>query len=620
MTARTASVTSSKPSASAADLAKRGPRRSDSPRETIESIAFAFVLAFLFRAFVAEAFVIPTGSMAPTLLGRNKSVTCEACGLHYAIGASDELDRETSNYLVARIKTSLCPNCRYKNDVEDLPVFRGDRILVNKFPYEFGDPQRWDVVVFRYPEDPERNYIKRLVGLPGEAIRIQRGDLYARRGNDQPYEILRKQDPNKQRLLQQLVYDDHHPPQVLLEKGWPERWQSMRTVTPDEDTVGSGWGVAAKGWQREAGGARALSLDKTAETSWLRYQHFVPSMNDWLSLELHDIVSNSPRPRLISDFCGYNMFGVGQRNDFSDPEDDCFWVGDLTLNATVTISDGVEADSELVLELVEGVRRYRCRFDVAKGVATISHTDDLEESGTGVIVLGEAPTALKEPGTYQVTFANVDNRLCVWVNDSLLDFGEKAAYSAPPNPSPQGADLSPAGISAKNLTVKIDDLLLQRDIYYRAEQVANDAHFMSAQLHEISTLDLGLLHESLSDPEAYANAYNARHRVAEFRELGPEEFFVLGDNSPRSQDSRLWPNERQAINRHAVPRQAMLGKAFLIYWPHGIPFLNDGKGYAPVPALMEHQVRSVDHGPPPKNYPHTTVPFYPQYWRWQRIR
>ena len=46
----------------------------DSFRETIESIAIAFVRAFLFRTFEAEAFVIPTGSMAPTLQGRHKDV------------------------------------------------------------------------------------------------------------------------------------------------------------------------------------------------------------------------------------------------------------------------------------------------------------------------------------------------------------------------------------------------------------------------------------------------------------------------------------------------------------------------------------------------------------------
>ena len=61
-------------------------------RETVESIAVAFVLAFLFRTFEAEAFVIPTGSMAPTLQGRHKDVVCPQCHFRYRVSASSEED------------------------------------------------------------------------------------------------------------------------------------------------------------------------------------------------------------------------------------------------------------------------------------------------------------------------------------------------------------------------------------------------------------------------------------------------------------------------------------------------------------------------------------------------
>ena len=61
----------------------------DGFRETIESIAIAFVLAFLFRTFEAEAFVIPTGSMAPTLLGQHKDVTCVRCQFPFRVSASE---------------------------------------------------------------------------------------------------------------------------------------------------------------------------------------------------------------------------------------------------------------------------------------------------------------------------------------------------------------------------------------------------------------------------------------------------------------------------------------------------------------------------------------------------
>src|SRR5271167_1226786 len=61
-------------------------------RETVESIVIAFVLAFLFRTFEAEAFVIPTGSMAPTLRGRHRDVECPECHFRYPIGAKREED------------------------------------------------------------------------------------------------------------------------------------------------------------------------------------------------------------------------------------------------------------------------------------------------------------------------------------------------------------------------------------------------------------------------------------------------------------------------------------------------------------------------------------------------
>ena len=51
-----------------------------SVRDTLESIVVAFILAFVFRAFIVEAFVIPTGSMAPTLYGAQLTQTCSNCG------------------------------------------------------------------------------------------------------------------------------------------------------------------------------------------------------------------------------------------------------------------------------------------------------------------------------------------------------------------------------------------------------------------------------------------------------------------------------------------------------------------------------------------------------------
>lgn len=55
---------------------------------------------------------------------------------------------------------------------------RGSLVMVNKLAYKFGSPQRGDVVVFHYPPDPEQQYIKRVIGLPGERVTITNGKVY----------------------------------------------------------------------------------------------------------------------------------------------------------------------------------------------------------------------------------------------------------------------------------------------------------------------------------------------------------------------------------------------------------------------------------------------------------
>ena len=93
-----------------------GHKPKETMRDFIEQIVVAIILAVLIRGFDAEAFVIPTGSMAPTLMGRHKEVTCPECGLVYAINASEEIDEYVSSR--RRQGTShevgLCVNCRYR--------------------------------------------------------------------------------------------------------------------------------------------------------------------------------------------------------------------------------------------------------------------------------------------------------------------------------------------------------------------------------------------------------------------------------------------------------------------------------------------------------------------------
>ncbi len=60
-----------------------------------------------------------------------------------------------------------------------------ERIIVNKLAYRMGPIRRGDLVIFRYPQDPGKTFVKRVIGLPGETIRIRRGTIYL---NGRPFE------------------------------------------------------------------------------------------------------------------------------------------------------------------------------------------------------------------------------------------------------------------------------------------------------------------------------------------------------------------------------------------------------------------------------------------------
>jgi signal peptidase I len=125
-------------------------KQSDRPkrffRDNIEAITMAIVMAVMLKYFVVEAYKIPTGSMQPTLMGN-----------------------------------------------EDTAIF--DRILVDKLSFHFRAPERFEIVVFRYPLDRSKNFIKRLVGMPGEQFRIADGDLFTRHDGGEEWKVLRRPKP-----------------------------------------------------------------------------------------------------------------------------------------------------------------------------------------------------------------------------------------------------------------------------------------------------------------------------------------------------------------------------------------------------------------------------------------
>ncbi len=89
------------------------PEQKDSYRELIETVVFVVVLVLMLKTFLAEAFVIPTGSMADTLMGYHHKVTCAQCGYPNLVNASDEVEPQDG---VKKFVTSCqCQNCGFWN-------------------------------------------------------------------------------------------------------------------------------------------------------------------------------------------------------------------------------------------------------------------------------------------------------------------------------------------------------------------------------------------------------------------------------------------------------------------------------------------------------------------------
>ncbi len=108
-------------SATGPDTARSAtPKETDSFREVVETIVFVVVLVLLLRSFIAEAFVIPTGSMATTLLGYHLDVTCPQCGHQFTVNASKWADAQEER--PEPITGCTCPNCHFHID---LPHPRG---------------------------------------------------------------------------------------------------------------------------------------------------------------------------------------------------------------------------------------------------------------------------------------------------------------------------------------------------------------------------------------------------------------------------------------------------------------------------------------------------------------
>lgn len=132
----------------------------------VTTIAF---VSLVLKPFLYEASTLESSSMAPTLIGQHWLDTCRLCGKPNYCKPRDERNGNTDPQLM------ICDNLHVTEASDiDKTVHSCDRVMIAKFLA----PKRWDLVVFRYPEQPSTMFVMRLVGLPGEKIHIQGGSVW----------------------------------------------------------------------------------------------------------------------------------------------------------------------------------------------------------------------------------------------------------------------------------------------------------------------------------------------------------------------------------------------------------------------------------------------------------
>lgn len=487
------------------------PERRTPLRDNLESIVIAIVLVLCMRQMVVEAFRIRHGSMAPTLIGDHKEIRCPNCGWAFNVGL-DKVERDRGDV--------ECPNCRFKWSgagrmeehgralsfgwppwlwnrarTQGGQVLAGTeaanrvprdaaRIFVNKFVYRLRDPRRWEVIVFIYPSYPARcticdwrgevedlngarcpdcgareleieakNYIKRVVGLPGERVSLRNGDVYVNGS-------IRRKPAHVQRELWFHVFDS--------------RFMPRREVMPLWEFAG-----AEQKWLPDPPGG-VLEVDARGAGK--------------------PLMAEFARP--VTDFYPYD--GVSFRRGGGIDSTGRNRGGDCRIRARVRLLDG-EPGAAVMLAIEDAGRGLVLSLSAGPNPHAV-----LTEQGVPVRQVALPPWLSKE-GTW-IGLENYDDRAVASIAGR-----EVLRYEYEGEPSTRRS----IRFGARNARLLWQRIVIERDIHYTHDEMHGEGY-----------------------------SY----------QLGPQEYFVLGDNSPASSDSRRW-------ERPGIPEQNIIGRAVSVFWP-----------------------------------------------------
>jgi len=422
---------------------------------------------------------------------------------------------------------------------------------VLKYAYLLSQPDRWDVVVFKTPDrsDDERrqvvppytvNYIKRLIGRPGESVYILDGDIYvlpetATMGGDELQKRLTEfkvqtKPRAAQEALWRVVFDNDYQPS---RPDWRSPW-----VEADGN---SGWSFGAPGHPDSgAAPARVMRFANDAGSGWLRFDPDPRAGNqpltDWLAYAGTKYPGSGE---------SYDSRGLVGRNNVSD----------LKLSLVYERQRG---NGPLRIQLTKLGRAFTAEFTPGK-VRLLSDSDDgatTAELGSAALPAGARPLS--------VEFMNADYQVIVRVD------GHDVIRTTPQQYAPDIAFLLDASrrretlpkpqirIGAEAQSCVLSHVSLWRDVYY-----------------------------TNYDPDSFASDIKWGIPTRPMQ-LKANEYWVLGDNSLMSGDGRYWglpvelPEEQlRYVQPGVVPGRFLLGKAFFVYWPAGYRLSPQSPGMVP---------------------------------------
>lgn len=537
------------------------PLPRDGIKDTIDSVVVAFVLAFVFRAFLVEAFIIPTGSMAPTLYGAHATIVCEDCGTEFAYGLKDS-SQSTGSGDVKPTHKAICPNCNHPNtQLETNDRKRnhenGDRILVFKWPFSFGssrpDANRWDVVVFKNPANGSQNYIKRLVGMPGEVLMIVDGDVYTVSADQLSPKMLDKLDQyrhekyalrnglggRKMQPLPKPIHDELIEKMTIVRKT-PLAQEALWFNVYDNDSPPKTPDSGQPAW-------KAAML---GESGWDTSGRRVTFENKRVAEDYITLTGEPLRSRNA-----YNIdTNIRGRRLLSPPP-----VSDLRVRFVLT----PRTDSgTLHIRLEKNKRVFWATLGMNGDVAITESLKPPLTSSSSMLSATVAPLAIDRP--IEVAFEHVDYRVALHVGGKEIlatstNSGSKAYYV--PDVAKLLArrakytDAARPRIYASGGDLDLTHLVVERDVYYISPHPSDRPTWTAGRCW------------GTEDNPIFLRSW---------------EYFMLGDNSAASQDSRLWvtvgphlTDRGEDYQLGTVPADQLIGKAFFVYWPSGlrIPWL-----------------------------------------------